>query len=389
MPPQNSSYLIRSVDFRSTGESGDGRTLEGYAAVFNQDTEINSAFEGQFLERIAPNSFAKTLREHPSPKMQFDHGRDSRVGSVPIGAFTEIREDGKGLFVRARLHDNPVVEPIRQAIESGAISGMSFKFRVVKDEWRDSAGKVLTPDEAQRLSYAPGTRGPLQRTIREVQLAEAGPVVFPRICRNFRRRAQYRNQFSYSGAGATSPRAATRLLRQIMKIKVQDHKFDHLRSLSAAEQLAKKNELAAQGRDIIERAGNVLDDDAERDLATVEEQIQFLRHVAETDARLMNLAMDERNLEAGTPFTANEKRGNTIRDDAMRTLERSVTSKALPAHAAEKVQRLLANPSESNLTARWAIATGNESYRGAFAKLVADPRTRTPGVDPRRGSGFP
>ncbi|QXC42194.1 HK97 family phage prohead protease [Rhodococcus qingshengii] len=177
--PQNSSYLIRSVDFRSTGESGDGRTLEGYAAVFNQDTEINSAFEGQFLERIAPNSFAKTLREHPSPKMQFDHGRDSRVGSVPIGAFTEIREDGKGLFVRARLHDNPVVEPIRQAIESGAISGMSFKFRVVKDEWRDSAGKVLTPDEAQRLSYAPGTRGPLQRTIREVQLAEAGPVVFP------------------------------------------------------------------------------------------------------------------------------------------------------------------------------------------------------------------
>ncbi|QXC42193.1 MULTISPECIES: phage major capsid protein [Rhodococcus] len=158
-----------------------------------------------------------------------------------------------------------------------------------------------------------------------------------------------------------------------MKIKVQDHKFDHLRSLSAAEQLAKKNELAAQGRDIIERAGNVLDDDAERDLATVEEQIQFLRHVAETDARLMNLAMDERNLEAGTPFTANEKRGNTIRDDAMRTLERSVTSKALPAHAAEKVQRLLANPSESNLTARWAIATGNESYRGAFAKLVADP----------------
>lgn len=169
----------RSVEFRaSEGAPGDGHTLEGYAAVFDQDTEINS-WEGHFNERIAPGAFKKTLRER-KPVMQFDHGRDARTGSVPIGVFDEIREDGKGLFVNARVFDNPVVEPIRQAIEAQAISGMSFKFRVVRDEWRDNAGKIVRGDQLLQLLYGDaGDRGPLQRTIKEVQLSEAGPVVFP------------------------------------------------------------------------------------------------------------------------------------------------------------------------------------------------------------------
>ena len=169
----------RSVEFRATENSGDGdgRTLEGYAAVFNQDTEINS-WEGHFTERIAKGAFKKTLKER-KPVMQFDHGRDARTGSVPIGKFVELREDADGLYVQARLFDNPVVEPVRQAIEGGAIDGMSFKFRVTRDEWRDAKGKLVKGDDILSLLYEPGERGPLQRTIREVQLSECGPVVFP------------------------------------------------------------------------------------------------------------------------------------------------------------------------------------------------------------------
>src|SRR5690606_26383998 len=113
------------------------------------------------------------------PVLQFDHGNDVRTGSVPIGTIEDIREDEHGLFVRARLFDNAVVEPIRQAIEGGAIDGMSFRFRVVRDEWRDAAGAIVKDRDVGGLLFDPGDRGPLQRTIREVQLFEAGPVVFP------------------------------------------------------------------------------------------------------------------------------------------------------------------------------------------------------------------
>lgn len=181
MSKPNNNLCTRSVEFRAISEdseeAGDGRTLEGYAAVFNQSTDINS-WEGRFSEDISPGAFAKTLSER-KPIMQFDHGHDSRVGNVPIGVYTELREDDNGLFVRGRMFDNPVVEPVRQAIEAGAVSGMSFKFKVNRDEWRDAQGNLVRPEELGRLLYEPGDRGPLQRTIKEIQLFEAGPVVTP------------------------------------------------------------------------------------------------------------------------------------------------------------------------------------------------------------------
>lgn len=159
------------------GSHGDGRTLEGYAAVFGEPTRIDS-WEGVFDEAIAPGAFRKTLRER-TPVLQFDHGHDARTGSVPIGSLVEIREDDHGLYVSARLYDNPVVEPIRQAIEGGSIDGMSFRFRVLQDAWTDRDGKPVKGSELSDLLWSPGDRGPLLRTIREVELFELGPVVFP------------------------------------------------------------------------------------------------------------------------------------------------------------------------------------------------------------------
>jgi HK97 family phage prohead protease len=177
--PAQPRLVSRSVQFRATGDDGegDGRTLEGYAAVFGQTTRIDS-WEGTFDEEIVRGAFRKTLKER-RPVLQFDHGYDWRTGSVPIGALNDLREDDEGLFVRARLFDNDVVEPIRQAIDGGAIDGMSFRFKVVRDEWRDNANKLIKPDELAQLLYSPGDRGPLRRSIKEVELFELGPVVFP------------------------------------------------------------------------------------------------------------------------------------------------------------------------------------------------------------------
>lgn len=156
----------RTAEFemRAT-EDGDGRTLEGHAAVWDTPTRI-SGWEGEFDEQIARGAFKKTLRER-MPVLQFDHGHDARTGSVPIGKIETLREDAHGLYVKARLFDNPVVEPIRQAIEGGAINGMSFRFQVVRDDWTEPSDKDRSKGAVPR------------RTVREVRLFELGPVVFP------------------------------------------------------------------------------------------------------------------------------------------------------------------------------------------------------------------
>jgi len=149
--------LRRNIEFRSE-PSADGLTLDGYAAVFNDWSTIHDR-AGQFQERIAPGAFKRTLGQR-TPIMQFDHGTHPLIGSIPLGRFTSITEDGHGLKVRARLSDNWLVEPVRDAIRDGGITGMSFKFRVIDEQW----------DQRDGADW---------RTITEVELYEAGPVVSP------------------------------------------------------------------------------------------------------------------------------------------------------------------------------------------------------------------
>jgi HK97 family phage prohead protease len=152
---------LRAFNFEARASGSDGRTLEGHAAVFNTPARIRD-LHGDFDEIIMPGAFTRSL-ESRTPVMQFEHGRDPRVGAVPIAAIEDIREDDTGLYVRARLYDNPVIEPVRQAIVGQSIKGMSFRFAVPDggDKWTTRSGDVDL------------------REIYDTDTPELGPVVFP------------------------------------------------------------------------------------------------------------------------------------------------------------------------------------------------------------------
>jgi HK97 family phage prohead protease len=147
---------VRSFGFEFEQRS-DGRTLEGYAAVFDTPATIRDV-NGDFEETILPRAFKRSL-DLRTPILQWDHGKDPRIGTAPIGAIEELSEDTKGLHVRARLFDHPDIERVRLAIEAQAVKGMSFRFSVPDggDEWP--------------------TRD--QRHIRDADVHELGPVAFP------------------------------------------------------------------------------------------------------------------------------------------------------------------------------------------------------------------
>lgn len=182
-------FAVRE-DTSTDGERSDGLTLDGYAATFNRRTLIDS-WEGRFVEQIAPGSMKKTFREQV-PRVQFDHGKHPMIGSIPIASVRSIAEetdpvlapDG-GAHIVARLFDNWLVEPVRDAIRDHAIDGMSFRFGVVREEWADPDGKILRDraEIARRLEETWFRDVPeeelLVRTLREVKVPELGPVVWP------------------------------------------------------------------------------------------------------------------------------------------------------------------------------------------------------------------
>lgn len=141
------------------GAVGDGRTLEGYAAVFNSPAQIDDR-SGRYTEVILPGAFTRSLAEL-TPVLLFEHGKHPLFGSLPIGTIGVAEQDERGLYVSARLLDTWLVDPVRAAVAAGAVNGMSIRFHVIKDRWSKDPG------------------GGERRTVQEAEVSELGPVVFP------------------------------------------------------------------------------------------------------------------------------------------------------------------------------------------------------------------
>jgi uncharacterized protein len=182
--------LLRSTD--SEDDPGDGLTLDGYGAVFNRVTIIDS-WEGRFKEKIANGSMKRSFRETP-PKIQFDHGRHPLIGSIPIASLRSVSEDSHpelapdgGAHIVGRVFGNWLMQPVRDAIASDppAIDGMSFRFEVVREGWETWDGKTIR-DEDQLMEIlrqtwygdVPDDELPI-RTLKELRVPEMGPVVWP------------------------------------------------------------------------------------------------------------------------------------------------------------------------------------------------------------------
>jgi HK97 family phage prohead protease len=142
-------------------DDDDGRTMHGYAAMFDQPTEINS-WEGNFVEKISRGAFRKSL-QILEPKIMFNHGMDPQIGDKPLGKASILREDKTGLYVEVPLDDTSYNRDLIPLLRSGALDGMSFRFSVIRDEWSEPSAKGGLPI----------------RTLKEVKLMELGPVTFP------------------------------------------------------------------------------------------------------------------------------------------------------------------------------------------------------------------
>jgi HK97 family phage prohead protease len=145
-------------------EASTGNVMVGHFAIFNSWTEIDSAWEGRFMERIAPGAFARTFRDGEQ-KVLFEHGNDA-LGNRLLGPIDELREDSVGAAYRVPLVDG-IPEQVLSGLKLG-LYGASFRFRSMREEILDDPGPS-----------AHNPNGLQERTISEAVVYEFGPVAFP------------------------------------------------------------------------------------------------------------------------------------------------------------------------------------------------------------------
>lgn len=121
------------IEFREKGE-GDPKdsigTLNGYAAVFNSDSEDL----GWFIERIRPGAFKESL-ERGDDVRAFGHHMNHQVLGRRSAKTLTLSEDEKGLKFSISLPDTTVGRDVLTSVRRGDVDGMSFGFSVVADDW--------------------------------------------------------------------------------------------------------------------------------------------------------------------------------------------------------------------------------------------------------------
>lgn len=141
-----------TVEVRAEGEQS---VAVGYAARF----DALSQNLGGFVERIDPKAFNQTVTQ-ADVRALFNHDANYVLGRSSAGTL-RMDVDDDGLRYEIDLPATATGRDLAVLLKRGDISGSSFGFRVLDDEWGET-------EEGYPL-----------RTLKSVALRDVGPVTFP------------------------------------------------------------------------------------------------------------------------------------------------------------------------------------------------------------------
>jgi len=112
----------------------EGRTLTGYAALYNSWSKPLMGSRGEFREQIAPGAFNAAIQKGAS--LWFMHDSKQIIANTKSGTLV-LESDERGLKYTATLGESQRDQDILDLVKRGVVSEMSFGFRVPEggDQW--------------------------------------------------------------------------------------------------------------------------------------------------------------------------------------------------------------------------------------------------------------
>ena len=127
-------FFALETEFKSESSNDDSMTFSGYGAYFNNvDSYGDVILPGAFKDNVSRS------KKGDFPVMLSQHGMDDYT---PVGVFTKIVEDEKGLYVEGKLANTTMGRDLYELMKMTprpAIKGMSIGYRVTEAEY--PAGK--------------------------------------------------------------------------------------------------------------------------------------------------------------------------------------------------------------------------------------------------------
>ena len=130
------------MEKRAFSVESKGRTLSGYAAVFDSPTMI-----GNFQEVIKKGAFTRSLASLDASKIKaiYEHDTSQLLGRLGSNTL-RLWEDDKGLRFELDLPNTTLGNDVAELVKRGDLAGCSFGFIVRSENWTDTAREILDVD---------------------------------------------------------------------------------------------------------------------------------------------------------------------------------------------------------------------------------------------------
>lgn len=160
-PKDEPEFLDRwaelELDVKAEGE--EAGVIKGYASVFGQTDSGR--------DQVMPGAFKKSLGGRSTRRIPMLLGHNQ--SAVPIGVWTKISEDNKGLFVEGKLAlGSDAGRQMYEVLKAGAEMGISIGYRTIRkeivipknlgpqaSEWSDGVIRQLHEVDLREISLVP------------------------------------------------------------------------------------------------------------------------------------------------------------------------------------------------------------------------------------------
>jgi HK97 family phage prohead protease len=121
---------VEATDLRVVQDEHGLQVLRGFAVVFG----VLSVNLGGFRERIMPSAIERTIKEKTDLRALIDHDTAKVLGRVTAKTL-RLNPDAHGLGVDIEPPNTTYGRDIIESVARGDVSGMSFSFKAVTDDW--------------------------------------------------------------------------------------------------------------------------------------------------------------------------------------------------------------------------------------------------------------
>ena len=127
--------ITRVYDVELRSAETDSREVEGYAVVFNAETDL-----GWFTEEIDRDAFNQT--DMSNVYLLFNHDENNVLAGTSNNSL-KMNIDDRGLFQTSNIIDTSLGEDVLKLVKNGLINKMSFAFTIANggEEWSERDGK--------------------------------------------------------------------------------------------------------------------------------------------------------------------------------------------------------------------------------------------------------